>query len=197
MLCFVALALVASHPQPEADSEILEAIDAEAVDSRRNSLWELKLLTPAILLAAGAGVGLWWAGPGVQRGITSALLWDVGGGWRPLLGLATGLSGWVIGGAVGWLARIVFTQAFGKEALGMGDVHILGAAGAVAGWPVALMGFFLAAPLALLAIVVIALRRQSRALPYGPWLALGSIVVMLFFDRFSEMWAFLTVVPSH
>jgi leader peptidase (prepilin peptidase)/N-methyltransferase len=98
--------------------------------------------------------------------------------------LATGLSGWIIGGAVGWLARIVFTLAFGKEALGMGDVHILGAAGAVAGWPVALMGFFLAAPLALLAIVVIALRRQSRALPYGPWLALAFLGVCLFQDVF-------------
>jgi len=184
VLCFIALALVASHPQPVADSEILEAIEAEAVDARHNALWELKLLSPAILLAAGAGAVLWWGGPGVQREIAAVLQRDIGGGWRPLLGLATGLSGWIIGGAVGWLARIVFTLAFGKEALGMGDVHILGAAGAVAGWPVALIGFFLAAPLALLAIVVIALRRQSRALPYGPWLALAFLGVCLFQDVF-------------
>ena len=64
----------------------------------------------------------------------------------------------------------------------MGDVHILAAAGAVAGWPVALIGFFLAAPLALLAIIVICVRRQSRALPYGPWLAFAFFVVGLFQD---------------
>ncbi|HSW44252.1 MAG TPA: prepilin peptidase [Phycisphaerae bacterium] len=182
VLCFAGLALVASCPQPQADSEILEAIDAEAVDSRRNALWELKLLAPAILLVVGAGAVLAWAGPSGWRYVEAWLHWSPTGSWRPMWGLATGLSGWILGGAVGWLARIVFTLAFGKEALGMGDVHILAAAGAVAGWPVALAGFFLAAPLALLGLVVIALRRQSRALPYGPWLALGFVVVCLFQD---------------
>ena len=57
------------------------------------------------------------------------------------------------------------------------------AAGAVAGWPVAFLGFFLAAPLTLLAMIVIHVRRQSRALPYGPWLALGFFVASVFQDR--------------
>ena len=184
VLCFVGLALVASWPQPEADTEILEAIDAEAVDARRNALLELKLLSPAILLVLVAALLCWWFGPHAKQAIATGLNWQPRESWRPVLGLATGLSGWVLGGAIGWLARIVFTLAFGKEALGMGDVHILAAAGAVAGWPVALLGFFLAAPLALLAIVVIALRRQSRALPYGPWLALAFFVVCLFQDVF-------------
>jgi prepilin signal peptidase PulO-like enzyme (type II secretory pathway) len=81
------------------------------------------------------------------------------------------------------LARIVCTLLFGKEALGMGDIHILAAAGAVAGWPVPFLGFFLAAPLTLVAIGIIALRRQSRALPYGPWLALAFLIVTVFQDR--------------
>jgi len=181
---FVALALVASHPQPQADADIMDAIESEADGARGNALWELKLLLPAIVCGTGVVVAIVLADSPADRHMTSQVLhWTPTGQWQPLWGLATGLVGWIIGGAIGWLARIVFTLAFGKEALGMGDVHILAAAGAVAGWPVALLGFFLAAPLALLAIVVIAIRRQSRALPYGPWLALAFFAAGLFQDR--------------
>ncbi len=180
---FVALALAASHPRPEADCEIAEAIEAEAVDARRLALGELKLLAPAVVLGVVAVYGLVWVeDPGWQEGGNRLLHWQPVGEWRPLWGLATGLTGWVLGGAIGWLARIIFTLALGKEALGMGDVHILAAAGAVAGWPVAWLGFFLAAPLALVAVGVIALRRQSRTLPYGPWLALAFFLASLFQD---------------
>jgi len=180
---FVALALVAGHPQPQADAQIMEAIESEAEAARGNALWELKLLSPAILCGAAVLLTLLAAAsPESLQAIGHVLHWNPAGQWQPLWGLATGLTGWIIGGAIGWLARIVFTLAFGKEALGMGDVHILAAAGAVAGWPVALIGFFLAAPLALLAIVVICVRRQSRALPYGPWLALAFFAAGLFQD---------------
>jgi len=181
---FIALAWVAGQPQPQADAEIMEAIESEAGHARGNALSELKLLSPAILLGTAILVVLLTeTSPKSLQGIGQVLHWSPVGQWQPLYGLATGLTGWIIGGAIGWLARIVFTLVFGKEALGMGDVHILAAAGAVAGWPVAIIGFFLAAPLALLAIVVICIRRQSRALPYGPWLALAFFAAGLFQDR--------------
>lgn len=178
---FALLALAASHPQPLADTGIVEAIEAEAPDARRQAWSELKFLVPAIALAMGAAVVL-WASPTAAAGIERALHWQPAGHWRPIGGLATGLAGWVIGGFIGWSARIFFTLVFGKEALGMGDVHILAAAGAVAGWAVVLLGFFLAAPLALLALAVIAVRRQSRALPYGPWLAMAFFLAALLQD---------------
>lgn len=184
LACFIALALVAGHPQPQADADIMAAIESEADSARANALWELKLLSPAILCGVAVFLSLLTiATPESLQVIGQVLHWTPTGEWQPLWGLATGLTGWIIGGAIGWLARIVFTLVFGKEALGMGDVHILAAAGAVAGWPVALIGFFLAAPLALLAIVVICIRRQSRALPYGPWLALAFFAAGLFQDR--------------
>jgi len=180
---FVALAVAGSHPRPEADSEIAEAIDVESVDARRLALGELKLLAPAVVLGAGVLYGLLRLEDGEwRRSLSEILYWQPVGSWRPVWGLATGLTGWVLGGAIGWLARILFTLVLGKEALGMGDMHILAAAGAVAGWPVAWLGFFLAAPLALGAVGVIALRRQSRTLPYGPWLALAFFLASLFQD---------------
>jgi leader peptidase (prepilin peptidase) / N-methyltransferase len=181
---FVGLTLAASRPSPEADVEIVEAIHAEAPRARRNALRELMFLLPAIIL--GIVVLCLFAssiGPHIEREARGVVEWRPVGQWCPILGLSTALSGWIIGGAIGWLVRIVFTLALGKEALGMGDVHILAAAGAVAGWPVVLIGFFLAAFLALLGIVVVHLRRQSRALPYGPWLALAFLVASIFQDR--------------
>jgi len=41
----------------------------------------------------------------------------------------------------------------------------------------------LAAPLPLLALAVIHFRRQSRALPYGPWLAMAFLIAAVFQDR--------------
>lgn len=180
LACFIGLSLAASHPRPEADSEIVDAIWSEAPSARAMAVEELRLLGPAMILGSLALAAVWLSGSSDSHSHAAGLLhWQPVGQWQPLWGLATGLSGWVIGGAIGWLSRIFFTLAFGKEALGMGDVHIMAAAGAVAGWPVVFIGFFLAAPLALLALVVIAVRRQARALPYGPWLALGFFITLV------------------
>ncbi len=180
---FAGLTAAASRPQTETDTQIIETIESEAPDARRMALSELKLLTPAILLGAAVLVLLTNV-PSAREGWARVMEYRVWGDWRPVLGLSTGVAGWILGGAIGWLARIVFTLLFGKEALGMGDVHILAAAGAVAGWPVALLGFFLGAMLALAGLVVIRLRRRSRALPYGPWLGLGFFLAAMFQDRF-------------
>lgn len=179
---FVALAILASHPQPEADAEIVEEIADGAVDARRNALSELMLLSPAIVLGA-AWLLLIHTVPAAEQAFQAVLHWQPVGCWQPLWGLSTALAGWVIGGVIGWATRILFTLLFGKEALGMGDVHILAAAGAVAGWPVSFLGFFLAAPLCLLAMIVIRFRRQGRALPFGPWLGLGFLLAAVFADR--------------
>jgi prepilin signal peptidase PulO-like enzyme (type II secretory pathway) len=179
---FVGLVAAASQPRVEADAQIVEEIQAGAEDARGMAIWELKVISPAVLLGVGALV-LMHVSPAARAALSSAMHWRAAGDWQPLWGLATGLFGWVMAGALAWVARIFFTLVFGKEALGMGDVHILAAAGAIAGWPVALLGFFLAAPLALLGVVVIQLRRQSRALPYGPWLALAFLLAAIFQDR--------------
>jgi len=183
-LAFVGLVLAASQPSPEADQEIVDAIHEEAPKSRRNALLELRLLLPAFVLV---GVLMFVLASSQRTSfethVRDVVHWSPAGHWKPIWGLSTALSGWVIGGAIGWFTRIVGTLLLGKEALGMGDVHIMAAAGAVAGWPVVLIGFFLAAVLALLGLIVIHFRRQSRALPYGPWLALGFLVASVYQDR--------------
>ena len=70
------------------------------------------------------------------------------------------------------------------------DLHIMAAAGAVAGWEVVLVGFFLSALLALLGKALTLPFKRGHALPMGPWLTLGFFLALLWrgtlFDRFID-----------
>lgn len=92
--------------------------------------------------------------------------------------------GYLVGGGLIWGARLLGTYAFGKEAMGYGDVHILAAVGACLGWIDPISIFFLAPFMALVSMIVISLAsRLSRSappyVPYGPWLALATLFVLL------------------
>ena len=93
------------------------------------------------------------------------------------------LLGWFVGGGLVWGVRIFGTLGFGREAMGMGDVHLLAAVGAALGWVDPIRIFFLAPFLALAWIAASKLvarlaRREGRELPYGPHLAAATFVVV-------------------
>jgi len=107
-----------------------------------------------------------------------------GGIAAPLEVLAGCLLGYFVGGAVVWVTRIVGTLVFGREAMGLGDVHLLGAIGAVLGWQDVLLVFFIAPFFGLISALLLAglgklVRGQVRMIPYGPYLAIATIVVMV------------------
>ena len=79
--------------------------------------------------------------------------------------------------------RIFGTLAFGKEAMGLGDVHILAAVGAVTGWVIPSLAFFLAPLFGLLWAFFLLIRKGQRELPYGPWLSAGTAAAMIFHDK--------------
>ncbi len=83
---------------------------------------------------------------------------------------------------MGWAVRIVAALIMGKEAFGSGDIHIMGAAGCVAGWPVVAIAFVLACLLALAGWVLTLPFKRTRAIPLGPWLSLAFLIVVLFYD---------------
>jgi leader peptidase (prepilin peptidase)/N-methyltransferase len=99
-----------------------------------------------------------------------------------IAGLLGGLWGYFIGCGIVWITRILGTFAFGKEAMGLGDVHLMGAAGAVLGpWPV-VVAFFIAPFFGLAWTVFSMFFKKIRQIPYGPFLSMGVFVVMILHD---------------
>ncbi len=95
------------------------------------------------------------------------------------------LLGYLVAGGLIWLTRILGTLGFGKEAMGLGDVHLLAAVGAVCGWQVAVLAFFGAPFFGLTWAIISAgaaklLKREIKIIPYGPHLAIASVGVMIF-----------------
>jgi leader peptidase (prepilin peptidase)/N-methyltransferase len=93
------------------------------------------------------------------------------------------LIGYLVGGGIVWAVRILGTLGFGKEAMGLGDVHLMAAVGAVCGWQIAVIAFFVA-PFFGLAYALLAfgagrlMKREVRVIPYGPHLAVATLVVL-------------------
>jgi leader peptidase (prepilin peptidase)/N-methyltransferase len=93
--------------------------------------------------------------------------------------------GAVLGALVGawlvWVVRILGTFAFGRVAMGLGDVHLMFGVGAVIGAGPVVIAFFLAPFFGILLALYRMLSRSQQELPYGPYLSLGTAAVMLFY----------------
>lgn len=129
----------------------------------------------------------------VLAGLAAALLSEglqVASG-EPLLsvrvpGTAVALPRVVAGGLAGlvvFVAIRAFSQLlFRREGMGLGDVKLAGAIGAMLGPALALLSFGLAIVAgAVLGIVLLALRlrRRMEYLPFGPFLAVSALAVLL------------------
>jgi len=101
-----------------------------------------------------------------------------------LAGFMGSLWGYLAGCAVVWATRILGTLAFGKEAMGLGDVHLMGAAGAVTGPLAVVLAFFIAPFFGLAWAMYQAIFKKTRQIPYGPFLSMAVFVVMIFHDWF-------------
>ena len=100
--------------------------------------------------------------------------------------LAGSVLGYLVGGGLIWLIRIFGTIGFGKEAMGLGDVHLLGAIGAILGWHESIfICIFLAPFLGLFITILLKLlssvdKRLDKPVPYGPYLAAGAVLLLVF-----------------
>jgi leader peptidase (prepilin peptidase)/N-methyltransferase len=95
--------------------------------------------------------------------------------------LSGALLGYLVGAGVVWAVRILGSLGFGKEAMGLGDVHLMGAVGACLGWIDATLAFFGAAfvGLAWTLLAAASSGKLSRAMPYGPFLAVSTALIWL------------------
>ncbi|MCZ6682860.1 MAG: A24 family peptidase, partial [Planctomycetota bacterium] len=174
---FMLVLILASMVRRQADVQIAEELEAERHNARSMAWGEFAHFIPALTV----GVGLLWY---LRQSGRVAGDWNdlLGGADRFLIGASVAIAGMVFGAMLGWTVRILGTLAFGKEAFGSGDIFIMAAIGAVGGIWMVVFSFFLAALLTLVGVLATLFRKSSRAIPFGPWLALGTFVAMYLYD---------------
>jgi leader peptidase (prepilin peptidase)/N-methyltransferase len=95
-----------------------------------------------------------------------------------LHGLAWSLAGLVTGMVLTGGVRIIARAVMGMDALGFGDVMLMGMVGSFLGWQPTVVAFLLAPLCALTIGLSVRLLGGKTYLPYGPYLAAGSLIVM-------------------
>lgn len=93
-------------------------------------------------------------------------------------GLLWSLAGLAAGAGVTWLARVVSRVVLGVEALGFGDVTLMGMIGSFLGWQPVLLVFLLAPICGLVIVLALKLIQARRAVPYGPYLSAAALIVL-------------------
>lgn len=68
---------------------------------------------------------------------------------------------------------------FKKESMGGGDIKLLGVFGLVIGYPMSLLAIFLGAIIALPISFITIKKNSAHIIPFGPFLALGAIIILL------------------
>jgi leader peptidase (prepilin peptidase)/N-methyltransferase len=113
--------------------------------------------------------------PGIVIGLVVAPLTGLLGFWESLVGV-------LVGGGALYLIGILGELLLKKESMGGGDVKLAAMLGAFLGWQMIVMSLFVAfLSGAIVGIVVMALSRDDwdHAIPFGPFIALGAMVSIL------------------
>jgi len=152
---------------PSDDTD--EPIWVQYPHARREMLLEILFLTPAIALGA---LGFYLT----KNSGGEPALW--------IKALTGSIIGLLAGGGIVWAVRILGSLAFGKEAMGLGDVHLMAAVGAALGWTDPVLAFFIAPFFGITWTIAAMILKKWRhdsgtALPYGPHLAAATIVVIV------------------
>ncbi|MCP4456051.1 MAG: prepilin peptidase, partial [Planctomycetes bacterium] len=164
-----------AEPQKNSEPESGPFDDDDAYDHRKEMCYEVLFLAPVIVLAYGA----YW----VTHSVPSVTDWWAAMLAKPVVTALLGsLWGYFVGCGVVWATRVFGTLGFGKEAMGLGDVHLMGAVGAVIGAKMVTVAFFIAPFFGLTWALFHMFFKKTRQIPYGPFLSLGSFTVMIFHD---------------
>ncbi|HEY3756300.1 MAG TPA: prepilin peptidase [Opitutaceae bacterium] len=144
---------------------------------------EHMIIPESLTLGLGVvGVVLGFAVPTIRGG---GLVESLSSGGHALLGLCVG-SGLTL-----WIASLASALLL-REAMGMGDVLLVGAIGAFCGWHAAVFSIFGGAFVGLFWVLVALLWRRSlkmtSRLPFGPMLATAAAIYFLFLRTPVEAW---------
>jgi leader peptidase (prepilin peptidase)/N-methyltransferase len=125
--------------------------------------------------------------PGIVVGLGTSL-------WLTSVGIRNAFLGVVLGGGLFLLMAILSVVLLKREGMGGGDIKLIAMLGAFLGWHAVLVTIFLAAVLGAgvgLTLILLRRKRRQEPLPFGPFLALGALLAMVWGD------AILTWYVSH
>ena len=101
-------------------------------------------------------------------------------------GFLGSLLGGLVGGGVIWAVRLLGTLAFGREAMGLGDVDLMFGVGCCIGAAPAGLAVFPASLVGLVFAVGKLISKRWQEIPFGPYLAIGSVLFLLFFNHVAD-----------
>jgi len=164
-----------SSPDTAPESGPFE--DDGQFNHRQEMCRELWFLAPVLALA----LAVYWLTQSVPP-VTA--WWDMFLAKPWASGALGSVWGYVLGCAVIWGIRIMGTMGLGKEAMGLGDVHLMGAVGAVIGPTLVCVAILVSCIYGAVLGIVLLLFKRNRAFPFGPYLAVGTVTVMILRDWF-------------
>lgn len=116
-----------------------------------------------------------------------------------LISIVGAILGGLIGGGSLWLVGEIWKRLRGVDAMGLGDVKMMFAVGALLGWRLTLLSIFLGAFSGAIIGVFLISRQKDKDLqtqiPFGIFLGIGSIIALLFGEQLIK-WYFLTFIPN-
>lgn len=99
------------------------------------------------------------------------------------------LIGCLTGGGLLYLAAVFSLVFFKKEGMGGGDIKLLAMVGAFLGWELSILTIMIGAVLGAivgLTLIFMQIKQRTDYIPFGPYLALGAVLSLLYGDR---IWA--------
>ena len=93
------------------------------------------------------------------------------------------LYGALAGGISIYAVGVLGTALFKKEAMGFGDVKFLAMIGSFLGWQNILLVFFIAPFFGAFVGIILKFKYKVETIPYGPYLSLAAIVVILWGEK--------------
>jgi len=164
-----------SEASQDSPDHTQNTIDQSTFNHRLEVAKEIVFLLPIILGSVAAYL--------VCKSSLPVRTWWIDFSQKPLIaGLMGSIWGYFVGCGVVWATRILGTLSFGKEAMGLGDVHLMGAAGTVVGPSFVVVAFFIAPFFGLAWAGLQMFFKKTRQIPYGPFLSLAVFTVMILHD---------------
>lgn len=116
-----------------------------------------------------------------------------------LVSIYGAIFGALIGGGFLWLVGEIWKKLRGVDAMGLGDVKMMFAVGALLGWRLTLLSIFLGAFSGAIIGVFLVSRQKEKdmqtQIPFGIFLGIGAVIALLFGDQLIA-WYIRTFIPN-